>query len=65
MPGEVGLVSKDRKMERIRCRRNDLKVNIKITLKTNPKTNQIKVFDDPDFKSDSLRTKKPRLGPSR
>jgi len=46
LPGEVGLVSKDRKMERIRCR------------------NDLEVFDDPEFKSDSLRTKKPRLGPS-
>jgi len=69
MPGEGRLVSKDRRVERIpgklakcfmcgftsenltscpRCRRNDVKF--------------LKVFDDPNFNSDSPRAKKPRLG---
>jgi len=72
MPGEGRLVSKDRKVERIpgklakcfmcgftsenltccpRCRRNDVKF--------------LKVFDDPNFNSDSPRAKRPRLGGKR
>ena len=72
IPGEGRLVSKDRRVERIpgklarcfmcgftsenltccpRCRRNDVKF--------------LKVFDDPNFNSDSPRAKRPRLGGKR